>query len=358
MISMAAEFRAGEQASISKNEKIVNDVYIAGGSVTSSGNIKGDLITGGGNVVITGDVESDVIAGGGNITILSNIGDDVRVGGGTIIITGKIGGDLIAGGGQINITGAGIGGDVAIGAGDVRIDAPVAGNLFIAGGNVFINAPIGGDVKIQAEKVTLGSAAVISGNLAYKASNELVKEEGAIVKGVVDFQQIENKKTSARVLAAMGSAFLLWKFLAILVCALLVGLVFRRYTKEVIILSTKRPLYELGKGVIIAIVVPIISVFLLVTLLGIPLGILGLLCFILMMFLACIIAPIVVGSVVYSYFSKKEFEVSWQTILLGVFLWMLLGLIPFIGWLILILVMFIVLGSLVTLEWRIYKEWR
>lgn len=360
LVSNALEFRGGEQPSVSKNEKVANDLYMGGGSVTSAGSIKGDLVTGGGNILISGDVGGDLMAGGGNISIISDIGDDVRVGGGTVVLSGKVGGDLIVGGGQVNISGAGVGGDAVIGAGNLSIDAGVAGNVYIGGGNVYINAPIGGNVKIEAEKVTLGSSAVISGTLTYKAKNELTKEAGAVVKGEVKFEPIKNKNKniSPFAVAAIFSAVIVWKFFALLACALLVGLMLRKFNKEIAQFAVKRPFFELGRGVLVMVAMPIISILFFVTIVGIPFGVAGLLGYALIMLFVWVISPIVLGSVLYSYLFKKEIEISWKTILLGVIVYSLLCLIPFVGWLVQMLLMFITLGSLVALKLQIAKEWR
>jgi carbonic anhydrase/acetyltransferase-like protein (isoleucine patch superfamily) len=358
LVSNALEFRGGEQPSVSKNEKISEDLYMGGGSVTSAGSIKGDLVTGGGNILVSGDVSGDLMAGGGNISILSNVGDDVRVGGGTVILSGKVGGDLIVGGGQVNISGTGVGGDAVIGAGNLSIDAPIAGNVYIGGGNVYINAPIGGNVKIEAEKVTLGSSAVMSGTLTYKAKNELTKESGAVVKGEVKFEPIKNKNVAPVAIAALVSAAIVWKFFALLACALLVGLMLRRFNKEVVHFAMKRPFFELGRGVLVMIAMPIISILFFVTVVGIPFGIAGLLGYALVMLFVWIISPIVLGSILYGYLFKKEIEVSWKTILLGVVIYSVLGIIPVLGWLAQMVLMLITLGSMIALKLQIVKEWR
>jgi hypothetical protein len=357
-LSLAAEFRTGEQPTVQSDEKIADDMYLAGGSITNGGVVNGDLIAGGGNIITIGDVKADVLAGGGNVNILSNVADDVRAFGGTILIVGKVGGDVVAGGGQVNIGGPGVGGDALIGGGTVRIDAPIAGKLIIGGGDVYINAPIGGDVRIMAEKITLGSRAVISGNLIYKAKKEIIKEAGAVVQGKITFELLERKNFSPKTFAAVFSVFLVWKFFALLVGALLAGLVFRRYSKEITAIATQKPLLELGRGFLTVIVLPIASILLFFTLVGIYLGVFGLLCFAITMLFSLIMTPIVVGSIVYRYFSKNELEISWKTILLGVFLFMLLGFVPFVGHLAQALLTLLTLGAIVALKMRIIKDWR
>ncbi|MFZ3012026.1 MAG: hypothetical protein WA060_03485 [Minisyncoccia bacterium] len=358
IVSFSAEFKGGEQLSIGKSEKITDDVYAFGGSVMSAGEVDGDLVLAGGNIVVSGDVLADLIVGGGNVNILSNIGDDVRAGGGTVILAGGVKGDALLGGGQVTVSGLGIGGDMAIAGGVVNLDAPVAGDLFIAGGNVYINAPIGGDVKIEAEKITLGSNAVISGNLTYKAKEEIIKEDGATVLGTVDFKLMERRGVSPKIFFAVFSAVLLWKFLTLLACALVIGLLLRRFHRDLAGIVTDSPWGQMGKGLVTLIVLPFASILLLMTLVGIPFGIIGLLGFAIMMIFAWILTPIIVGSIVYRYFSKREVEVSWKTILLGVFLFTLLGLVPFVGCFAQTLLLFITLGSVVTLKFRILKEWR
>lgn len=340
-LAIAAEFRTGENIFIGKSEKIINDVYIAGGSVNSSGFITGDLITAGGSIIINGDVSSDVIAAGGNINILSNVGDDVRLAGGTIILGGKIGGDLILGGGQVNISGDGILGDVIIG-----------------GGNVYINAPIGGNVMIEADKVTLGSLAVISGNLTYRATKELIKEEGAVVKGVIDFKLRDNKSISSKFSTTIFSEVFLWEFLTLLACAFLIGLTLRRYNKEIIILTISQPFHLLGKGILTLIIFPLVFILLFVTLIGIPLGLLGLLGFIILLIFSWIMVPIILGSIIFRYFFKKELEISWKTIFFGALIYSIIGIIPFLGVLLKMVLILITLGALITFKWRVIKEWK
>src|SRR3989344_748507 len=94
-VGIAAEFRAGEQPSLSANERIADDLYMAGGNVTSSGAITGDLVVAGGNILVQGAVSADLAAMGGSIIILGNVGDDLRIGGGNITIGGPGRGDVV-----------------------------------------------------------------------------------------------------------------------------------------------------------------------------------------------------------------------------------------------------------------------
>jgi len=135
-------------------------------------------------------------------------------------------------------------------------------------------------------------------------------------------------------------------------------MIFHRFSKEIVNIATTRAFFELGRGVVVLAAVPVISILLLITLVGIPFGILGLIGFAAMMIFSWIITPIIVGSVAYRYFSKKDLEVSWKTILLGVFLYTLLGIIPLIGWLVKTLLILLALGSITALKLRIVKEWR
>lgn len=358
----AAELITGEQPGISSDQRMAEDTYIFGGSVSSAGTITGDLVAGGGQVTISGPVSQDLIVGGGSINILSTVGDDLRVGGGNVVVAGKVTGDVIAGGGQVTITGPGVGGDIIAGAGTLRIEAPVSGDVRIGGGSVFINAPIGGAVYFKGDKLELGANAKIGKDLTYSSPKEVTMADGATVAGTVNYTESTGKDVRAgrtAVIAAVLSLALLAKLLMTFVCALIFGLLLKRYTRTLLERISDRPLLELRRGFATLVLLPVASILLLVTVVGIPFGALGLIGFAALMIFASIAAPIVLGSFVHSWFSKsKELRVTWLTILTGSVLYIVLTFIPVVGWIAKALLVFLVVGAASKIKWDIVKEWR
>ncbi len=358
LVGFAATFRTGDTVDLRGGEGIADDVYAAGGTVTSASIITGDLYAGGGTVLVTGPVSADAVIGGGTVTVTSTIGDDLRIGGGTIIVQGTVGGDVVVGGGQIHLAGRSISGDVLAGGGMVRVDSPVAGDLKAGGGEVYINAPVSGNVTIEAEKITLGSNAVIIGNLTYKSPQEVVMEPGAEVRGQTTYTPTPHRSDAGAALAAFLSIALLIKILMLLAGALVFGLIFNRYSTRLVHDSFAKPLAHAGVGLIVLILMPVLSILLLVTVIGIPLGILGFLAFGALMIFSWLMAPVLLGSFIYQWFMKGSYLVNWKTILVGVLAYVILSHLPFIGWLLQLALMLVTLGAIVKLKWHLAKQWR
>jgi len=362
VVSTAASFRSGQQVSLSTTESINENLYVAGGTITSAGAVVGDLLVAGGTIIVSGPVSADLAAAGGSMTLTAPVGGDARIVGGTIVLSSSVGGDLVVAGGTVTVGGTGIKGDTAIAGGTVSIDAPIEKDLDIRGGSVYINGPIAGSVTIDAETLTLGKSAVISGDLTYKATKEMTKEDGAVVRGKITFEprpsRMPDAKESSAAFAAIVSAWLFGKFLMLLVSALVIGLLLRRYSTEIVTRATARPLLELGRGLLAIIALPVVSILLLVTVIGIPFGVLGIIGFFAVLIFTWMVTPIVVGSALYTYSSKKPYEVSWKTILLGVVVCSVLSLIPVFGGLAQSLLSLLTLGAMVSLKSEILKQWR
>lgn len=356
----AAEFRTGDAPSHPAGETITDDLYLIGGSITSSGTVRGDLILTGGNILVNGSVSGDVAAAGGNISILGNVGDDIRVGGGTVVIQGAITGDVLVGGGQVTIAGTRVGGDVAVAGGMIRIDAPVTGDVRIGGGEVHINSTIGGNVEIQAEKITLGPKAVINGTLTYKSPNEAVLAEGAVVRGKTTYTPSPDVRQAARDgLIAFFSIWVIAKMIMIFSGALVIGYVFQRYAAEFVSRATEKPLGELARGVVFFILTPILAVILLMTVIGMLFGILGLLGWIAMLIFGSMLTPLLIGAVVHKFiFKPAEYLIDWKTILLGTALYFAVGVIPVIGGLVCFLAMILAIGAAIHIKSDALSEWR
>lgn len=360
LVALAAEVRTGDTASNAKDEIVLDDLYLLGGSITNSGRVVGDLVTFGGNILINGPVTGDIAAGGGNISVLADVGDDVRVAGGTVVIQGAVTGDIMAAGGQVTISSSKVGGDVSVGGGVIRIEAPITGDLHLAGGEIHIDSIVTGNVDVQGENIVLGPKAHINGTFTYKSPKQATLESGAIVVGETAYTKSPDVREAAKLgLIAFVSVWLVAKVLMIFAGALVIGYVFQRFADELVKRAVKSPLAEFGRGIVFVIVTPIISILLLFTVVGIAFGTLGLLGFAAMMILGAMIAPVLIGSVVHKIiFKQNEYEVSWKTILTGTVLYFVIGAIPFLGALAVLCVTLIGIGAAIAIKGGVIKEWR
>lgn len=358
IISHGLELRASDQPNVGAQEKIVGDLYIVGGNVTSSGVVSGDLVTAGGSVLLNGEVKSDILAAGGTVTVLGKALDDVRVFGGNVIVTSDVTGDVIVAGGNVQVAGK-VGGDVMAAGGAVSIDAPVAGNVRVAGGEVRINAPITGNVEVQADKVSLGSTAKIGGVFMYHAATQAQIADGAEIKGETTYTpRVDVREGLKQGFIAFLSLWFVLKFLMLLTGAMVLGLFFKKYFDELTKRSLQEPMPEFVTGLVTVIVLPIMSAILVATVIGMPLGIIGFTSFIGMMIFGGLIAPILLGNMLSVWLFKKTGETSWKTILLGVVVFYVAGFIPFVGWLARTFFVLLALGAALRIKWSVAKEWR
>jgi cytoskeletal protein CcmA (bactofilin family) len=356
-ITLAATLRVGEQATIPAGETVAHNAYLIGGSVLSSGPVGGDLVATGGTVVVNDPVSGDVMGGGGNVSILGAVAGDLRMGGGTLVVSGPIGGDLVAGGGQITVTSPKIGGDVLMAAGTVHLSAPVSGSATIRGGSVVIDAPISGDLEVHAQSLTLGSHAVISGNLTYEAPKAATMETGASVKGKTVFTPIVDVSVGPEAAFALLSVWILSVLASLIVSALIVRMLFRRYVVELGNAVLVKSWRALGVGFVALVVIPAAGFVMMLTVVGIPLGMLTFVSYAALLVFSWMMAPIVIGAFIEKWWYERSPQMPWQVIVYGAIAYSLIGILPIIGGIFKFVVILITLGSVIEKKWEIAAEW-
>ncbi|PJE51113.1 MAG: hypothetical protein COV29_02465 [Candidatus Yanofskybacteria bacterium CG10_big_fil_rev_8_21_14_0_10_36_16] len=342
-VVFGAEFVFGKSTGVSKGVVVDNDLYSAGSTMVISGDVLGDAYIAGGNIIVDGFISEDLVGVGGNVTITGNIGDDIRMAAGTLIVRGSVGGDMIAG------------------AGNIDVETSVEGDIRIAAGEVYLNGPVTGRARIDADKVTIGRNAVITGEVVYHASQEAIVENGADISGTLTYEPIGIKDSRDKLnekARAFFAFFTITKFLMILAGALILGLMFKKYMVELVERVYDKTLVEIGRGFAFMILAPVISIILLVTVIGAPIGFLGLIGILGLMIFTCLMAPVVLGSILYKWLSKGKVKVDWKTILLGVTVFSLLSFIPIIGWIIQLIVAIATTGAIVYTKWQLVKNWR
>jgi len=214
-----------------------------------------------------------------------------------------------------------------------------------------------GNVDIKADKVTLGSSAIIQGNFTYTAREEAVIENGAVVAGEVVFTErmhspVKTKEPKA-FLAGLFGVFFAIRFIMFLVAALVLGLLFTKFSEKAVKIAMNETGKEFMRGLVVLIVVPIASFLLLVSLVGTVLGGMGFLGFLFLVGLAKIYASIIFGAWLQKKIMKTNtYEVQWKSIVGGVFALTVITMIPVVGWIFGFLMLLLSLGTLSRLMYE------
>ena len=310
--AMAAYFMTDN--TVPKGEVIIGNLYLVGDSPNMAGDVQGDLYAAGGNVAITGNVSNDVGVAGGTVSVTGEIGDDIRIFGGSIFIDGKVNGEVLAFGGDVKIgPNANIRKDVVVGGGKVNIDS---------------NARIFGTTQLYTDAEGKGK---------FKKAIDRIPE-GAIQTGII-------------------IAILLTVLTYMVVAAVMMG-VFPGVTKKYLANATSKDAFwkSLGLGLLTFIVTPIIVVLCFVTGIGLMLGFVILLIYLMYFLLNIALAGVLFGSIAQKLFTKiKKVELNWAWGLGGVVVLHLITLLPVLGWIVGALFFLYSFGAVLTTDWKMYR---
>lgn len=324
-------------------------LYATGPVITVTEAVPNDVVAAGGTVDITGNAGNDVLAAGGTVKLSGNAGGDARLAGGTVIIAGSVGADAVLAGGTLRLLpGAVVACDLIAASGDITIEGTVGGNARIIGRSVTINGTITRDADIKAEHLIIGSKAVIKGDLRYAAPEKARMEPGAVVTGRQLFTRTEIEKPRE----ALTGLLLLWwvvKLIATAAAALVLFFALREKTMEVTALAVNRFGRELLTGFIVLITVPAAALLLIMTVIGWLLGVLAMFFYIAFVGLSTVLGALVFTRLASGYVFKEETSLAWPVILLGILIYHVIGLIPFLGWIFTFVFFLAGLGSLVHL---------
>ncbi len=354
----AGTFQAEENYQLNPGISIEDNLYAAGGTVNVAGKVNGDLLAVGGTVIVSGPVSGDAMLAGGTLNLSGNVSGDMRIAGGTLIVLNTVAGEFVAAGGQVSVMpGTSVGKDATIAGGTIQYAGSVSRNLKVDGNKVYINGPVGGDVSITAQEIKFGPNAVIQGNLDYYSSSEAIMEQGAAINGVVNFHKTEmpaKKAVEKGVLLGFLTVAWLLKSLMMLTAALVALYFVRSQTTAVIKDAGSNFWKEMGRGFVVLVVIPIAIIISLVTVIGIPLGVIALLFYGIMLLVSAIIAPLLFARLAIDHiFKKGGKELNWWIAIIAIVVFGLIGFIPIVGWIFGFLIFLASFGAVTN---HIYKK--
>jgi len=355
-MALAAEFRSSKEADativVGKNE-ILKNLYVAGNTVNIDGEIKSDLVAAGSTIIISNNVEDDLLAAGGTLNMRGDIGKNARIAGNNVYISGKVGQDLMVAGNSIDLDkDSEIDGDLIAAGSIVNINGNIKGKVYASGNKISINGEINGDIVIKnVSDLTIGDSAKINGKLSYSSPNEADISPNALVARDIDYKKIS---TGEHVWKAMRATEMLYGILISFAALLVLMLMFPKPAKSVVESAFKNYWAKIGWGLFALVVVPVASILLMITIIGVKLAVIVCLIYCLFLLISSLISPLIAGSYVIKLFRKdKDLRVDWLSALVGVVSLTLISFIPIIGWITIAFLFLLSLGILGMNFWKL-----
>jgi cytoskeletal protein CcmA (bactofilin family) len=291
----------------------------------------------GANVTVADDevITDELIVAGANAVISGDLREGLKVFGANIKIPGRVNGELHAFGANVILSGK------------------FRNKVKTAGANIILSGTFEDEVEAAGAKITLASNTLIKGHLNY-ASAILNQEEGSQILGQITRKEMDVKEErieewSQKGKKAIKAAMVIFWFFsiaALIIVGLIINIFFPEHTDNIVALISETPWTSVGVGLVFLVGVPVAIVVACITVVGIPAGIIAALVYGIVLYVSRIYISVWIGRKIIGYFKKSQKKTFFWPLVLGIVTIALLGLIPFLGWLLKLFCLLISLGAL------------
>lgn len=341
----AASFRASDSVNIGADQVVDSSIFAAGQNIDIAGEVHGDIYCAGRNVTISAKVDGDIICAGDQVRVSGPVSGSIRLAGRVVDVNGKVGGSASLAGSELSTgDGSSIGRDFSAAGENLNINGSIRRDANLAGASMRVGGSVGRSLDVRTENITLGRDAVVGGDFHYRSPNTARLESGAQVKGSTNYSPINKRNhiSNMNFRRFFAGAFFYWLLATVATTAVLALLAPRLLgtSTEVI---TARPGRTALLGLVTLLAMPFLLGFLFVSLVGIPLGVVVLLLWLLGLVLSPTLFAVFIGKRLFAGSSLIVASVAGSLILLMAY-W-----IPVVGFIAGIAALLLGLGSYVTI---------
>lgn len=341
------------------------DSYAAGQTTSITAPVARDAFEAGNTVTLSVPVAQDAHLAGFEVQSSSDIGGNLYAAGFSVSVGGTVKGDITAFGNTVSVhTTQPLTGNIRAAAANFTLDSATEGAVLVTANTATINAPIRGDLSFYGQTLAFGPNAVVSGEVLVHAPKAIEVPPNVAPAERVKFTELTSPEYPTQVgqtaeIVAKGFWASLWTAFVWFVLLLVVGAMFIALSPRLVAnletLAMVRPFRRFGLGILaFASVVGLVPVaaFTVVGLLLVP--------FVLVfVFIACSLAYLagayLIGSAIGGRITslagtaQKIVALALSLVVAG-----LLVMIPFLGWLISLVVVaygFGVIAALIMTRW-------
>lgn len=323
--------------------KVANEVEL-------DGTVDGDVIVLANKFTLKGTVNGSVYVLAQNAVIEGTVSGNVHVLAGDVAFAAQAHSLYAAASSFVSSKQMHLSGTLAVAASSADIAGQVDQSAYVAGSEVRYDAPTTGSVKVAAADISIGSSAVIGGNLSYSDSAQLTMANDKNIAGSI------NKFASPRA-EQTGWASILSKVVFGLLAAFVLGATMLWLLPGSVVATSaqlrSRPGRSLLAGFGFVVAVPFAALALVLTAVGFELAIISIMAYIAVLMVGSIFSALLVGR---QLLGTKLGSVSLRTnalpLLVGLLILGLLSVLPGVGGLISFAAAIGGIGALVTRSWE------
>ncbi|MFY7842734.1 MAG: hypothetical protein ACOVOR_01810 [Rhabdochlamydiaceae bacterium] len=261
---------------LSKDEVYEDNLYVAADTIEIAGVVKGDAYLLGSQIFIDGQVDGDLLSAGGSLDISGEVKGNLRVAFGQVNISGKIEKNITCLGANTQFTSSSvIKGKALLMAGNAELAGVFQNSLKAFISHLRIVGEIWGPIEASLSQLRIGADAVIKNTFSYRSSYPGWIDPKAQIEGPLLYQSSISD-------SFLGDNYLFTfllnsKWISILMnviytvfAAYILKHFFPESTTTVKAYIRKTPLPSLLAGGVFVFALPILSVCLIISILGIP----------------------------------------------------------------------------------------
>jgi cytoskeletal protein CcmA (bactofilin family) len=337
------------------------DYYAAGRNIELTADVEGDVFAAGCPVLIESHVKGDEALAGCQITLRGKIDHDLYAAGGSVRLENEIAGSARIAGGQITLSRqARIAGRTTLAGGRVEISGNSGPYLKVFAGRLRLNGQVQGDADLTARSIEIGPAARIMGKLIYRSAEEAKIDPAAQIAGGTTRLTLEVSKPAAQAGRVALVIFLIFKLVCLLGLMLLgtiLILVFPKFAQDAAGTIASDPGKSLALGLALLVTLPVAAMLLMMTVIGIPLGMTVLLLYPLALVIGYLTAAYFVGERGAAKLRQGIAMTRGRRILslvLALLALAIIGLVPILGGLVIFIALLAGLGAWMLHGYRLY----
>lgn len=335
--SAQSNMAAGSEVTLAKDQTIDASYYAAGETLIINGTVKGDLYCAGTSVEVNGTVEGDVLCAAQDLRVEGTVEGDVRVAGQTVTVAGDVERSVTVMGQTIELGGK-VGRDATLTGQTMRVTGEVGRDTVIAGERLVVSGSVGRNVQMTGESTSLRDGANIGGSVAYTSNNDAEVESGAVVSGEI-VRQDPPQSESVEVGPMAWVAAALFAFIFLLPIGVVYIAFAPRAAGSAVEYVRRKTLITAGLGFLSLFLVPFVAIALIVTVIGLPLGVMLFMLWAMALPVAFVIGAYTVGAWITAVDVDHSSMRKFLAMLVGLLLFILLSFLPYVGWVITLLAM-------------------